>query len=58
MLNFAKIKDFWGRMQQGCHDGIFSNQKSQFRYILEVLKMEDFGIFYGHLVILWPFGIF
>jgi hypothetical protein len=30
-------------------DGIFSNQKSQFGYILEVLAMEDVGIFYEHL---------
>jgi hypothetical protein len=41
---------------------IFSNQKSQFGYILEGLEMENVGIFYGHLeyftamcYILWPF---
>jgi hypothetical protein len=28
-------------------DGIFSNQKSQFGKILEVLAMEDVGIYYG-----------
>jgi hypothetical protein len=49
-------------------DGIFSNQKSQFGLILEGLKMDDAGIFYGCLVyvtavwwILWilsSFGIF
>jgi hypothetical protein len=45
-------------------DGLFSNQKSQFEYILEGLAMENLGIFYHHLVcfsaignILWPFGI-
>jgi hypothetical protein len=34
----------------GLPDGIFSNQKSQFGYILEGLAMEDVGILYGHLV--------
>jgi hypothetical protein len=44
-------------------DGLFSNQKYQFGYILEGLRMENAGIFYGHLGyftviwhILWPFG--
>jgi hypothetical protein len=34
-------------------DGIFSNQKSQFWYILEGLGMENFGIH-----ILWPSDVF
>jgi hypothetical protein len=45
-------------------DGLFSNQKSKFGKILEVLAMEDVGILYGHLVhfkvfcyILWTLGI-
>jgi hypothetical protein len=49
----------------GLPDGVFSNQKFQFRSILEGLRMENAGIFYGHLVcfiviwyILWLFGIF
>jgi hypothetical protein len=33
----------------GLPDGIFSNQKSHFGYILEGLVMDVFGIFYGHL---------
>jgi hypothetical protein len=44
-------------------DGIFSNQKSQFGKILEGLRMENVGIFYGQLkyfraiwYILWSFG--
>jgi hypothetical protein len=46
-------------------DGLFSNQKSKFGYILEALAMEDVGVFYGRLInfpgiwhILWWFGIF
>jgi hypothetical protein len=46
-------------------DGLFSNQKSQFGYILEDLAKENVGIFYDHLVYftaivnnLWPFGTF
>jgi hypothetical protein len=31
----------------------FSNQKSQFGYILEGIAKEDVGIFYGHLVYLF-----
>jgi hypothetical protein len=31
-------------------DGIFSNQKSKFEYILEGLAIEKVAIFYGHLV--------
>jgi uncharacterized membrane protein len=45
--------------------GLFSNQKSQFGSILEFLRMENagifyglFGAFYGHLLMLWSFGIF
>jgi hypothetical protein len=45
-------------------DGIFSNQKSQFGYILEGLEIENGFIFYDHLknVIaiwynLWQFGV-
>jgi hypothetical protein len=33
----------------GLPDGIFSNQKSQYGYILEGLAMENVGIFYDHL---------
>jgi hypothetical protein len=33
-------------------DGIFSNQKSLFVKILELLAIEDVGIFYDHLVYL------
>jgi hypothetical protein len=47
----------------GLPDGIFPNQKSQFGKILEGLRMENVGIFYGHLVnftaiwyMLWQFG--
>jgi hypothetical protein len=45
-------------MQSGLPDGIFSNQKSQFGSISVGLAVEDVGIFYGHLVYYWPFGIF
>jgi hypothetical protein len=47
----------------GLPDGLFSNQKYQFGYIFEGLRMENAGIFYGHLeyflviwYMLWPFG--
>jgi hypothetical protein len=50
--------------RSGLPDGLFSNQKSQFGYILEGLAMKNVGIFYDHLVYftairntLWPFGI-
>jgi hypothetical protein len=33
----------------GLPDGLFSNQKSQFWYILEGLGMGNVGIFYDHL---------
>jgi hypothetical protein len=45
-------------------DGLFSNQKSQFGWILEGLAMEKVGIFYVYLVYstafenMWSFGIF
>jgi hypothetical protein len=46
-------------------DGLFSNQKSQFGYILEGLAMENLGVSFDRLVyftamgnILGPFGIF
>jgi hypothetical protein len=56
----------------GLPDGLFSNPKSQFWYILEGLAMGNLGIFYDHSVyfsaignilwpiwyILWSFGIF
>jgi hypothetical protein len=34
----------------GCQMVLFSNQKSQFQYILEGLAMGNLGVFYGHLV--------
>jgi hypothetical protein len=37
----------------GLPDGLFSNQKSQFRSILEDPAMEDVGMY-----IIWPFGLF
>jgi hypothetical protein len=44
-------------------DGLFSNQKYKFEYILEGLGMKNVGLFYGHLecnkaiwYILWAFG--
>jgi hypothetical protein len=46
-------------------DGLFSNQKSQFRQVWECFAMKDVGKFYVNLVfftaisyIVWPFGIF
>jgi hypothetical protein len=42
----------------GLPDGILSDQKSQFGYILEVLAMEDDGIFCCHLVYFTAFGTF
>jgi hypothetical protein len=38
--------------QAGLPDGLFSNQKSKFGYILECLAIKDVGVF------LWPFGIY
>jgi hypothetical protein len=47
--------------ESGLPDGIFSNQKSQFGDFLEGLRIENVGMFYGHLeyitaiwYILWP----
>jgi hypothetical protein len=47
----------------GLPDGLFSNQKSQFGYIWEGLRIENAGLFYGHLeyfTVIWyikrPFG--
>jgi hypothetical protein len=37
-------------MRPGLPDGIISNQKSQFGYILEDIAMENVCIFYGLLV--------
>jgi hypothetical protein len=34
----------------GLPDGLFSNQKSQYGYLLEGLAMQNLGIFYDHLV--------
>jgi hypothetical protein len=49
----------------GLPDGFFSNQKSQFGYILEGPRLENVDTFYGHLEyftdiwdILGPFGTF
>jgi hypothetical protein len=49
----------------GLPDGFFSNQKSQFGYILEGLSLKNVDIFYGHLKyftdiwdVLWPIGTF
>jgi hypothetical protein len=46
-------------------DGLFSNQKYQFGYILDGLGMANIGTFCGHLLyfvatcdILWSFGTF
>jgi hypothetical protein len=41
---------FRNGFQAGLPDGLFSNQKSQFGYILEGLAMENLGLFYDHLV--------
>jgi hypothetical protein len=35
--------------QPGLPDGIFSDQKYNFGYILEGLGKENIGILYGHL---------
>jgi hypothetical protein len=47
---------------QGCQMvHIFSNQKSQFVYILECLGIENVGILFGHFTVTWyillPIGI-
>jgi hypothetical protein len=33
----------------GLPDGVFSNQKYKFGFILECLGMQNVGLFYGHL---------
>jgi hypothetical protein len=52
----AAAKTFFGA---GLPDGKVSNQKFQFGYILEGLKMENVGIIF---MVIWnivrPFGIF
>jgi hypothetical protein len=54
----------WFSSASGLPDGLFSNQKSKFAKFLEGPAMEDYGLFYGHLVLftvfcylLWTFGI-
>jgi hypothetical protein len=42
----------------GLPDGLFSNQKSQFMYILEGLAMENLGIFHEDLVYFRAIGNF
>jgi hypothetical protein len=39
-------------------DGLFSYQKSQFGFILEGLRMGNVCLFYNHLNILRPLGVF
>jgi hypothetical protein len=57
-------KIFFPDLASGLPDSLCSNQKSQFWYILEGLRMENAGIFYGHLeyfTVIWnilqSFGI-
>jgi hypothetical protein len=52
-------------LSSGLPDGIFANQNSQFRYILEGVRMENVGLFYGNVVpfvaiwyISWTFDVF
>jgi hypothetical protein len=40
----------------GMPDGIFSNQNSQFGYILEGLGMQNVGILFGLFMPIWPFS--
>jgi hypothetical protein len=58
----SSFYSFW--RGAGLQDGLFSNQKSQFGYILLGLGMWNVGKFYDQLdyftalwYILWPFGI-
>jgi hypothetical protein len=39
-----------GGFATGLPDGIFSNQKSKFGYILKGLAIEGVGTLYGHLL--------
>jgi hypothetical protein len=57
--NNSKLENFfpvnlklghWDCSRTGLPDGIVSNQKSRFGYILEGLAVKDVGILYGHLV--------
>jgi hypothetical protein len=36
-------------LQPGLPDGLFSNQKSQIGKNFQSLRLENIGIFYGHL---------
>jgi hypothetical protein len=64
-VNFSAVyvPDVTTANPPGLPDGLFTNQKSKFGQILDGLRMENAGIFYGHLVyftaiwyILWPCG--
>jgi hypothetical protein len=55
---FIKIQSKWKkyvskngkpRTRGGMPDGLFSNKKSQFGQIIEVLRLKNVDIFYGHL---------
>jgi hypothetical protein len=50
--DFVRVRHKTNLSETWLPDGIFSNQKSQLRYILGGLGMENFGIFYGHCVFL------
>jgi hypothetical protein len=64
ILTLVNTQDFFAAVA-GLPDVFFSNQKSQFGYILEDLGMENVVIYSGHLeyctttgCILWAFGNF
>jgi hypothetical protein len=44
------VSEIFSGSRSGLPDGVFSNQKSKVRYILEGLAMEDVGKFNVHLV--------
>jgi hypothetical protein len=46
------------RKGTGLPNDIFAYQKYQFWYTLSDLGMEQFSIYYGHLVFSWTFGKF
>jgi hypothetical protein len=48
-INYKHFKTQKILLSSGLPDGIFSYQKSQFRYILEGLGMKNIGKFYGQL---------
>jgi hypothetical protein len=48
-LNFSTLQGH-RKTRPGLPDGLFSDKKSQFGYILEGIAMEDFGTFYVILV--------